>query len=34
MKKFLTTTIASITLALMTNYAVASCGSITMADMN
>ena len=34
MKKFLTTTIAAITLALMSNHAVASCGSITMADMN
>ena len=34
MKKFLTTTIAAITLALMSNHAVANCGSITMADMN
>ena len=34
MKKILTTAISAITLALTSNLAVASCGSITMADMN
>ena len=34
MKKILTTAISAITLTLISNLAVASCGSITMADMN
>ena len=34
MKKFLTSTLAAGVLALLSNQAVAACGSITMADMN
>ena len=34
MKKFLTSTLAAGVLALLSNQAVAACGSMTMADMN